>query len=164
MFPLLTACGKSRPVERREGVVDAHQQIMEIYEGFKLYITDNDTRLPESMDDLAEYAVSKGQPDPRKFVSPYAEEGGPQGYAWMPRREPNVSNIWDETVLVYDAAAEARGLPAINVLIAEGSAVLVDRDELRRVMREHGLEPSAAEIEAENLEVKQAVRDMYPLK
>ena len=161
---MLIACGGGRPVERREGVVDAHRQIGQIYDAYAFYITDHETRLPKSMDELGDYAVSKGKDDPRELVSPYASGQEPRGYAWMPRKEPDITKIWDETLLVYDAAAEAQGYPAINVLIGEGGPVLIDRDELRRVMREHGLTPSTTEIDAKKLEVKQSVRDMYPLR
>lgn len=160
----LSACGGGRPAERREGVVDAHLQIQQIYGAYSLFTKDHELRLPKSMDELGDYAVSQGKDDPRDLVSPYANDEDPRGYAWMPRKEPDITKVWDETLLVYDAAAEAQGYPAINVLIGEGGPVLIDRDELRRVMREHGLKPSTTEIEAKKLGVKQSIREMYPLK
>ncbi len=162
---ILSACDKGRPVEKRVGVPEGHADIQRIHdEVYAPFVKDHKIRLPKSMDEMADYAVSNGKADPREMVSPYANDDEPRGYAWMPRREPDITKIWDQTVLVYDAAAEAQGYPAINVLIGEGTPVLVDRDELRRVMVKHGVQPSTAQIEVKGLEVLESVREMYPLR
>jgi len=161
----LSACGggKKEPTDRPDVKV-GQAQLYAINALYGTYITDNLTRLPRSIDDLAAIAQSKGDEDPRQIVSPFASDEEPRGYALLERDEENWSKVWGDTVLMYDAAGEARGYPAVNVLFGSGAVMLVDVDELRRVLRAHGVAVSDEHRDVPGLEDEPGARKMYPLK
>lgn len=145
-------------------IQEAKRQIYEIANLYNAYTIEHTARLPTSMDELAAFAQSQGKPDPREIVSPFATDGGPQGYALLEREEVDISKVWDDTVVAWDAAAEHAGYPGVVVLFASGAAMVVDLDELRRVLREHGVEVSDARLDVPGLEGEPGAKKMYPLR
>lgn len=152
--------GGAMSKEIREGKA----QLSEIASLFSAYTIENSASLPRTMEDLAEIAAKKGRVDPREIVSPFAGGEGPRGYAWLSRKEKDISKVWDDSVIAYDAAGEHGGYPGVNVLFASGAAMTVDLAELRRVLQEHGVETSGASIDVAGLEGEPGAKKMYPLR
>lgn len=152
--------GGAMSKEIREGKA----QLAEIASLFSAYTIENTASLPRTMDDLAATAGKLGKADPREFVSPFAGDEGPRGYAWLTRKEKDISKVWDDSVIAYDAAGEHAGYPGVNVLFASGAAMTVDLAELRRVLRAHGVETSQASIDIAGLEGEPGAKKMYPLR
>ncbi len=164
---LLCACGGGKDGAggaMAEEIQEAKHQLYEIANLYNAYTIEHTARLPTSMDELAAFAKSRGKPDPREFVSPFASGEGPQGYALLKRDEVDISKVWDDTVVAWDAAAEHAGYPGVVVLFASGAAMVVDLVELRRVLREHGVTVSDARLDVPGLEGEPGAKKMYPLR
>ncbi len=145
-------------------IKEAKRHLYEIASLYNAYTIEHTARLPRSMDELASFAESRGESDPRALESPFASDDGPKGYALLEREEVDISKVWDDTVVAWDAAAEHAGYPGVVVLFASGAAMVVDLEELRRVLREHGVAVSDARLDVPGLEGEAGAQKMYPLR